>query len=109
MVEKRLTYLFQCILKKEWAISQDCKDASKIHLYKRKGNPQVYDNHRDISLINCWKILANILLNRLYVHRDQARYIPKSQCELRKDRGTIKMIFTARQLQEEYQEQNMEL
>ena len=26
------------------------KDASIIHLYKRKGNPQVCDNHRGISL-----------------------------------------------------------
>ena len=48
MAEK-LTELFQCMWRKE-AITQDFKDASIIHLYKRKGNPQVWDNHRGISL-----------------------------------------------------------
>ena len=44
MTEK-LTELFQCMWRKE-AIPQDFKDASIIHLYKRKGNPQVCDNHK---------------------------------------------------------------
>ena len=47
MVEK-LTELFHCMKRKE-AITQEFKDASIIHLYKRKGNPQVCDNHRGIS------------------------------------------------------------
>ena len=48
------------------------KDASIIHLYKRKGNPQVCDNHRGISLLSiAGKILAKILLNRLNAHLDQ--------------------------------------
>ena len=79
-------------------------DASIIHLYKRKGNPQVCDNHRGISLLSiAGKILAKILLNRLNAHLDQAGLIPESQCGFRKDRGTIDMIFTARQLQEKCQ------
>ena len=49
MAEK-LTELFQCMWRKE-AILQDFKDASIIHLYKRKENPQVCDNHS----INCWE------------------------------------------------------
>ena len=53
MAEK-LTELFQCMWRKE-AIPQDFKDAPIIHLYKRKRNPQVCDNYRGISLINCWK------------------------------------------------------
>ena len=53
-VAEKLKELFQCMWRKE-AIPQDFKDASIIHLYKRKGNPQVCDNHRGISLINCWK------------------------------------------------------
>ena len=86
------------------------KDASIIHLYKRKGNPQVCDNHRGISLLSiAGKILAKILLNRLNVHLDQTGLIPESQCGFRKDRGTIDMIFTARQLQEKCQEQNVDL
>ena len=34
------------------AIPQKFKDASIIHLYKRKGNPQVCDNHSGISLVD---------------------------------------------------------
>ena len=99
MAEK-LTELFQCMWRKE-AIPQDFKDASIIHLYKRKGNPQVCDNHRGISLLSvAGKILAKILLNRLDAHLDKAGLIPESQCGFRKDRGTIDMIFTARQLQD---------
>ena len=55
------------------------------------------------------KILAKILLNRLNAHLDQAGLIPESQFGFRKDRGTIYMIFTARQLQEKCQEQNVDL
>ena len=108
MAEK-LTELFQCMWRKE-AIPQDFKDASIIHLYKRKGNPQVCDkNHRGISLLSiAGKILAKILLNRLNAHLDQAGLIPESQCGFRKDRGTIYMLFTARQLQEKCQEQNVD-
>ena len=106
---KKLTELFQCMWRKV-AIPQDFKDASIIHLYKRKGNPQVCDNHRSISLLSiAGKILAKILLNRLNAHLDQAGLIPESQCGFRKDRGTIGMIFTARQLQEKCQEQNVDL
>ena len=108
MTEK-LTELFQCMWRKE-VISQDFKDASIIHLYKRKGNPQVCDNHRGISLLSiAGKILAKILLNRLNEHLDQAGLIPESQCGFRTYRGTIDMIFTARQLQEKCQEQNVDL
>ena len=49
MAEK-LTELFQFMWRKE-AIPQDFKDASIIHLYKRKGNPQVCNNHRGIFLL----------------------------------------------------------
>ena len=108
MAEK-LTELFHCMWRKE-AIPQEFKDASIIHLYKRKGNPQVCDNHRGISLLSiAGKILAKSLLNRLNVHLDQTGLIPESQCGFRKDRGTIDMIFTARQLQEKCQEQNVDL
>ena len=102
---ENLIELFQCMWRKE-TIPQDVKDASIIHLYKRKRNPQVCDNHRCISLLSIvGKILAKILLNRLNAHLDKAGLIPESQCGFRKDRGTIDMIFTARQIQEKYQEQ----
>ena len=93
MAEK-LTELFQCMWRKK-AIPQEFKDASIIHLYKRKGNPQVCDNHRGIFLIPIivGKALAKFLLNRLNVHLDQAGIIPESQCGFRKDRGTIDMTL----------------
>ena len=88
----------------------DFKDASIIHLFKRKDNPQVCDNHRGISLLPiAGKILAKILLNRLNAHLGQVGLIPESQCGFRKHRGTIDMIFTARQHQEKCQEQNVDL
>ena len=87
-LQKKLTELFQCMWRKE-AVPQDFKDASIIHLYKRKGNPQVCDNHRGISLLSTGKIL----LNRLNAHLDQAGLIPENQCGFKKDRGTIDMIF----------------
>ena len=55
------------------------------------------------------KILAKILLNRLNAHLDQAGLIPENQCGFSKDRGTIDIIFTARQIQEKCQEQNVDL
>ena len=86
------------------------KDAAIIHLFKRKGNPQVCDNHRGISLLSiAWKILARVLLNRLNKHLVQSGLLPESQFGFRKDRGIIDMIFTARKLQEKYQEQNVGL
>ena len=76
--------MFHCMWRKE-AIPQEFKDAPIIHLYKRKGNPQVCDNHRGISLLSiAGKILAKILLNRLNVHLDQKGLIPESQCGFRK-------------------------
>ena len=92
---KYVQHMNDYIWRKE-AIPQTLKDASIINLYEWKGNPQVCDSQRDISFLSiAGKILAKILLNRLNVHLDQ-----KGQCGFRKDRGTIDMIFSARQLQE---------
>ena len=48
--------------------------------------------------------MAKFLLNRLNAHLDQAGLIPESQCGFRKDKGTIDMIFTARQQQDAFQD-----
>ena len=77
---------------------------------KEKGNPQVCDSHRGISLLSiAGKILARVLLNPMNEHLEQSGLLPQSQCGFRKDRGTIDMIFTARHLQEKCQEQNVYL
>ena len=60
-----LTKLFGAFWAKG-AVPQDLKDASIIHLYKRKGNRALCDNHRGISLLSiAGKILAKVVLNRL--------------------------------------------
>ena len=105
---QKLTELLQAMWRQE-AIPQEFKDASIVHLYKRKGNRQSCDNHRGISLlVIAGKILARVLLNRLILHMEDG-HLPESQCGFRKGRGTADMIFAARQLQEKCQEQNRDL
>nr|VZI24072.1 unnamed protein product [Spirometra erinaceieuropaei] len=66
-----LTALFQEMWR-QGEVPQDFKDATIVHLYKRKGNRQVCDNHRGISLLNiAGKIFARILLNHLNNHLEQ--------------------------------------
>nr|VZI20073.1 unnamed protein product [Spirometra erinaceieuropaei] len=90
-------------------VPQDFKDATIVHLYKRKGNRQVCDNHRGISLLNiAGKIFARILLNRLNNHLEQG-LLPESQCGFLRHRGITDMIFAARQLQEKCQEMRTHL
>ena len=85
-------------------LPQDFKDASII-----QGNRQACDNHHGISLLSISdKILARDLLNRLNSHLEH-RLLPESQCGLRKEHGTVYMVFVARQLQEKSQEQNIGL
>ena len=101
--------LFHIMWGKE-AIPKEFKDASIIHLFKRNENPQLCDNHRGISLLSiAGKVLARVLLHRLIEHLEQTRLLPESQCGFRKDRGTIDIIFTARQLQKKCQKKNMDL
>ena len=66
-----LTNLFNTMWTQE-KLPQELKDASMIHLYKRKGNRNSCDNHRGISLLSIvGKILACILVNRLNVHLER--------------------------------------
>ena len=96
---QKLTELFQSMWN-EGKVPQQLKDASIIHIYKRKGNRQSCDNHRGISLLTvAGKILARVLLNLLLQHLEQDLF-PESQCGFRAGRGTEDMIFAARQLQE---------
>ncbi|BHF85165.1 hypothetical protein SprV_1002832600 [Sparganum proliferum] len=103
-----LTVLFQEMWR-QGEVPQDFKDATIVHLYKRKGNRQVCGNHRGISLLKiARKIFARILLNRLNNHLEQG-LLPESQCGFRRHRGTTDMIFAARQLQEKCQEMRTHL
>nr|VZI20390.1 unnamed protein product [Spirometra erinaceieuropaei] len=103
-----LTALFKGMWR-QVEVPQDFKDATIVHLYNCKGNRQVCDNHRSISLLNiAGEIFARILLNRLNNHLEQG-LLPKSQCGFRRHRGTTDMIFAARQLQEKCQEMRTHL
>nr|VZI50606.1 unnamed protein product [Spirometra erinaceieuropaei] len=85
-------------------VPQDFKDATIVHIYKRKGNRQLCDNHRGISLLDIGgKIFARILLNSLNNHLEQGR-LPETQCGFRRHRGTTDTIFADRRLQEKCQE-----
>ena len=107
-LRESLLKLFEIIWEVK-TLPQDFKDASIIHLYKRKGNRQACDNHRGISLLCiAGKLLARILLNRLITHLESG-HLPESQCGFRSARGTADMVFAARQLQEKCQEQNVQL
>ena len=100
---QRMTGLFFHTWDEE-VIPQKLKDASIIYLYK-KGNRQLCDNYKGISLLTiAGNFLARVLLNRLIVNLEHG-LLPDSQCGFRGGRGTVDMIFAARQLQEKCQEQ----
>ena len=90
-------------------VPQDFKDALIQHLYKSKGNRNICDNHRGISLLSiAGKILARLILNRIMKHLVDDIY-PESQCGFRAGRGTVDMIFSLRQVAEKVREKNEEL
>ncbi|BHF64702.1 hypothetical protein SprV_0200770800 [Sparganum proliferum] len=83
---------------------QDFKDPTIAHLFKRKGNRQLCENHRGTSLLNIvGKSFARMLLNRLNNYLEQS-FRPESPCGFRRIRGTAELTFAARQLQEKCQE-----
>ncbi|VDM00543.1 unnamed protein product [Schistocephalus solidus] len=85
-------------------VPQDFKEATIVHLYNRKGDRPLWDNHRGISLLNiAGEIITRILLNHLNGHLEQC-VLPESQCGFCRHRGTTDMIFATRQLQEKCQE-----
>nr|VZI46167.1 unnamed protein product [Spirometra erinaceieuropaei] len=96
-----LTALFQEMWR-QGEVPQDFKDARIMHLYKRKGNRQICDNHRGISLLN---IAGKIFVR---IHLEQG-LLPESQCGFRRHRATTDMIFAERQLQEKWQEMRTHL
>ena len=79
-VAEKLTELFHIMWRKE-AIPQEFKDATIIH-FKRKGNPQVCDNHQGISLLSiAGKILTRVLLNRLNEHSNGQGFYQKTSVD----------------------------
>lgn len=103
-----LVHLFEAIWTTE-QVPQDLKDASIVTIFKRKGDKSLCSNYRGISLLSiAGKILARVLLNRINKNISD-NIISESQCGFRKNRGTIDMIFAARQIQEKCREQRVPL
>ena len=93
-VAETLTELFHIMWRKE-TIPQAFKAATIIHLFKRKGNPQVCDNHRGISILSiAGKILARVLLNRLNELLEQSGLLPESQCGFRRQRNNRHALYS---------------
>ena len=103
---------FQSVLTSIWEeedMPAELRDASIVALYKNKGSRSVCGNYRGISLLSiAGKILARVMLNRLLTSVSEQN-LPESQCGFRRDRSTIDMVFTVRQLQEKCLEQNQHL
>ena len=98
-LHEKMTQLFQAMWT-QGAVPQDFKDASVVHLYKRKGNRLVITME---EYHFTGKVLARILLNHLIEHLKNG-LLPESQCSFQKERGTIDMVFAACQLQEKCQD-----
>jgi len=79
---QKLTALFQS----SWEIEilpQEFKDATIVHIYKRRSNKRSCDNLRGIFLLSiAGKIMARVLLSRLLKHLEQG-HLPESQCGFR--------------------------
>ena len=98
------------VVSKAWesGAPQDWKDAIMVSIFK-KGLTDDCGNYRGISLLSIvGKVFARILLNKLLQHITP-NILPESQCGFRANRGTVDMIFSARQLQEKCLEQNLNL
>nr|VZH91285.1 unnamed protein product [Spirometra erinaceieuropaei] len=89
-------------------VLQDFKDATIVHLYKREGSRQLWDNRRGISLLNIARRIFARILNRLSKHLEQG-LLPESRCSFRRHRWTTEMIFVACQLQEKCPEMRTHL
>ncbi|XP_061891552.1 dickkopf-related protein 3b isoform X2 [Entelurus aequoreus] len=100
------------VISKVWkheTVPQQWRDANIITIYKGKGDKSLCGNSRGISLLAvAGKVLAKVMLHRL-VNNITEDLLPESQCGFRKNRSTVDMVFTTRQLQEKCREQHQDL
>ena len=89
-----------------WASESVPKDwvDSVIVPVPKKGDLHLCDNWRGISLLSVpGKVFSRIIVNRIIDHYESI--LDETQCGFRKQRGTVDMIFTARQIQDKAREQ----
>ena len=90
-------------------IPQDWIDGILVSLFKGKGEKAICDNYRGITLLEAvGKVFSRLILNRL-LEEICPTVIPESQSGFRSGRGTMDMIFSARQIQEKCIEQQVPL
>lgn len=80
-------------------------NATTVHLYKHKSVRQTVIISEVFLYSVAGKILAQVILNGLNTYLVKTIF-PKSQYGFQSGQGTIDMIFTARQLQKKFWEQN---
>ena len=86
----------------EGTVVEDWRDAEIVPIPK-KGNLKLCDNWQGISLLDVvGKVFARILQEQL--QKVTEKVLPESQCGFRKGRGSIDMLFAARQLLEKCRE-----
>lgn len=105
----RAIHQFISLVWREESIPQQWKDANIVTIFKNKGDKSICGNSRGIALLSvAGKVLAKIMLHRLINNITEA-LLPESQCGFRRNRSTVDMIFTSRQLQEKCREQKQDL
>jgi hypothetical protein len=88
-------------------VPQDWKDAMVCTLFK-KGDKTICGNYRGISLLStAGKIMTRIIVNRTVMALESM--LPEAQCGFRRNRSTVDMMYSARQIQEKCIEQNRPL
>ena len=89
-------------------VPQEFKDVLIVPIYKNKGDHRDCNNYRGISLLAiAGKIMAKVIQSRLAQLAEEV--LTASQCGFRRERSTIDMIFSLRQIQEKAIEQYQEL
>lgn len=110
-VHQRLVDLVQLIWREE-TVPQQLKNATKITIFNKKGSRSDCGSYRGISLLPiATKMLTKVITFHPVTKVMSRRMIPtsegilsESQCGFRHGRGTVDMIFAAKQLQEKTKE-----
>lgn len=104
-----IMHSYICKIWSEDSVPDDWVNAIMIPIFKNKGLREECGNYRGIALlVAAGKILAGIILHRLNTFV-APNVLPEAQCGFRSMRGTVDMIFTARQMQEKCREYHMDL
>ena len=101
----RSTCMNSCVsVDEERTVPQNMRDANIITLYKNKGDRSDCNIYRGISLLCIvGKVFVRVALARLQTLA--SRIYPESQCGFRAGRSTVDMMFSHRQLQEKWRDQ----